>query len=138
MTKEQKKRMEEMIIQYKFPSFDTQQKLDKAGYFEQKTNFGIRIVRITSGHVQLYLGHVEDVLDIYENYLFPQAQEAIDRLPTVIFTELALCQKLELNISLKSVWYGCGNVRFYEVESKNICEAACLMWLKLKERGYIK
>lgn len=140
MTEKQKEQAKILIEKHKFCSLETQKKLQEAGFFEVcKPVFSIMVSKSHfMSEVQLCLTETPNVLDIFDVLPMPQFHEVWEMLPPYIRThkngdleskklcEVSISYKLGITVSMK---FGGHKI--------NICEAACKMWLKLKEQNLV-
>jgi len=130
-----------LIKKYKFCSFETQKRLQGAGFFEKvKVNWCLRkntIMQIIDSEGLVTTGINADYL-----ILMPQFHEVWEALPEKIKSLTYKKNSLpysKLELTPASIHYVNANgwSPLIWIEDKNITEAACLLWLKLKEQNLL-
>jgi len=143
LTKTQITQANELIKKYKFCTLETQRKLKDAGFFQNVEVLSYIAIAKTSG-IPVSVLYIEDVGWAQENehyafIPFPQFEEVWNVLPDYIIFNYGKAinanQICYYNISNRSV---CIMIHSYDQkENPSTCEAACQMWLKLKENNLL-
>ena len=154
LTETQIEQANALIAKYKFCSLETQKRLQEAGFFEKVETAHKLYLQKSKGFVdsethkgmqELGGNHVVIHENRYDKTLLtlpmPQFEEVWEALPNRIL--IGSYENLKCVLE-KKVYYaeiGDGTVDAFNVglqfENINICESACLLWLKLKVNNLI-
>lgn len=123
-----------LIQKYGFCTLETQEKLYNAGFFDTvKPAFAIRIVKSTYTQVELCLYETGDLLGISHILPMPQLHEIWAAIPETVRLNDYWCHKqIKRNdtVIVNSSDFQDNEYLFF---NSNLCEAACLLYLKLHE-----
>lgn len=130
-----------LIAKYKFCSLETQKRLQEAGFFENVgCNMCITAHRYNK-EMPCDVETIESALPYGETIEFlpmPQFHEVWEALPEKIhWYENVYYPSLDTEKGIVRYQYAGRTKVSEEIKDRNICEAACLLWLKLKENNLL-
>lgn len=135
LTTRQIEQAEALIEKYGFCTLETQKELAKAGFFEKvKCNLSL-CVDSNDETIEVWGNSKETfVISRFTLIPMPQFHEVWEALPEKIhWYENVYYPSLDTEKGIVRYQYAGRTKVSEEIKDRNICEAACLLWLKLKE-----
>lgn len=150
-TEKQLQQINDLVVRYNFCTLETQQKLHAAGFFEKvRCNLHLCIFSndndcrvVLENDLRLYGNYSDKVLNYSSNVKviipMPTLGDIWDLLPVSIkFGYYLTMTKREVcYVSLNSQELNPDRIERHN-SSENPCEAMCLLWLQLNEKGFIR
>lgn len=151
LTETQITQANKLIKKYKFCSFETQRRLQENGFFEKvECNFNLHMGFDYAHNPPKFFMQVNEFekeydADVLLSFKMPQFHEVWEALPPSIIRKDIILHK---ELGVYAIYYantendnpdaGDGSTAFIgETVYDNICESACLLWLKLKEKNLL-
>lgn len=132
-----------LIKKYKFCTLETQKKLQEACFFEKvECNMCITVHRYNK-EIPCDVEAIESALPYGETigFLpFPQFEEVWEVLPDTVNPKKSMLTNAKKGLNTHSIHYRANDGFLYPyifLLEINITEAACLLWLELKEKNFL-